>query len=243
MNADNKKLGQFVALGHKALGIDVEDVRSLIELARHVFRISSIETGVAPSVVTALLTKFTDAGRRSPPTAAFSKLVPGRPQSGADGNREKRWRLEVGHKFYAEEIPATLVEVKYILETLSMTGAPVFPPQTIQSAFTWLTGQPVEPGTFRDPIQLIPISFHDFCADRRLIQSGHIYPLDRGGRHEPANAFLMLARSNQLQGNNTLPEMIDLMRHIVQRHNAAPDYVATITPAAETIAGEQVTNP
>jgi hypothetical protein len=54
--------------------------------------------------------------------------------------------------------------------------------------------------------------------DARTIQSGHLHPLDRGGKHEPANAFLMLHRSNQLQGNLTVEELIALMDEIVKRH-------------------------
>ena len=55
--------------------------------------------------------------------------------------------------------------------------------------------------------------------DARTIQSGHLYPLDRGGRHIPQNAFLMLHRSNQLQGNLTLDELVTLMNEIVKRHS------------------------
>jgi hypothetical protein len=42
----------------------------------------------------------------------------------------------------------------------------------------------------------------------------------------------MLARSNQLQGNNTVPEMIALMTEIVQRHQEEPQYFARIAPDA-----------
>jgi hypothetical protein len=42
--------------------------------------------------------------------------------------------------------------------------------------------------------------------------------LDRGGKHEPRNAFLMLPRSNQLQGNMTVDELLALMARILERH-------------------------
>jgi hypothetical protein len=42
--------------------------------------------------------------------------------------------------------------------------------------------------------------------------------LDRDGKHEPKNAFLMLHRSNQLQGNLTLEELVALMEEITKRH-------------------------
>jgi hypothetical protein len=238
MSKAKKHLAEFAHLGRKEEDLTVGDVQSLIELARSVFRYAALDAGVEKRVVTAILTKFCDAGRRSPPTAAFSSILPGRPQSGSDGNRTKRWLLDKEHKFYAEEIPSTLVEVKYILEALSMDNAPRLPTDEARDVFKWLIGHEVMPGAYRDPIQLIPISFTDFCADRRLIQSGHIYPLDRGGRHEPGNAFLMLARSNQLQGNNTVSEMVSLMRSIADRHAAEPDYISRIAPDAHVKAEE-----
>lgn len=48
--------------------------------------------------------------------------------------------------------------------------------------------------------------------------------------HVPSNTFLMLARSNQLQGNLTLDELIGLMRTIVTQHQAAGD----VSPVAIT---------
>lgn len=218
----DKKLIRFTEFGAAGYPDDVASVQQGMELARYVFREAMRDQGRDNKLITAVLTKFTDAGRRSPPTAAFSKLVPGRPQRGSDGNRERRWRLDQGHKFYADEIPATLVEIRYILQALSMENAPPFPAGTIQHSFDWLLGHRVEPGEYLDPIQLIPLDLNDFFANRRSIQSGHIYPLDRGGKHEPRNTFLMLARSNQLQGNNTVPELIDIMRSIVQKHDERP---------------------
>jgi hypothetical protein len=48
-------------------------------------------------------------------------------------------------------------------------------------------------------------------------------PLNRSGKHEPANAFLMLARSNQLQGDLTVDELLNLMEQILLRHHRLPD--------------------
>jgi len=76
-----------------------------------------------------------------------------------------------------------------------------------------------------DPIQLIPISLVEFIRDPKLVQSGHLVPLDRDGKHIPSNTFLMLARSNQIQGNQTVEEMVALMEQIVQRHKARKDHL------------------
>jgi len=170
--------------------------------------------------VTRLTTKLRDAGRRSPPWTPHSNRVPGRPQDGADGNRRLRWLFPVDHKFYADEIQATLVEVKYYLQVLSMTNAPYLPENTIQEKFLWLVKHKVAPGEYKDPIQLIPIDLKLILKDLRNLHSGHLVPLDRGGKHEPKNTFLVLARSNQLQGNLTLDELLALMNRIVTLHNS-----------------------
>lgn len=45
--------------------------------------------------------------------------------------------------------------------------------------------------------------------------------LDRdGGRHVPGNTFLIFSRSNQLQGNMTLNELLTLAARLVERHKA-----------------------
>ncbi len=163
-------------------------------------------------------TKFRDAGRRSPPWRPTSSRVPGRPQDGADGNRRNRWLFKPAHKFYADEITATLVEVRYYLQLLSMNNAPPLPEDSVQESFMWLVDHKVEPSTYLDPIQLIGIDLHEFLEDLRFVQSGHLVPLDRGGKHEPPNSFLMLARSNQLQGNLTLEELLNLMEQILVKH-------------------------
>ncbi|BAU10672.1 hypothetical protein LEP3755_11630 [Leptolyngbya sp. NIES-3755] len=195
--------------------ISEEDVRILIDMVKSFFRKHLLASGYQEKKIKALITKFRDAGRRSAPWKPTSTRVPGRPQDGADGNRQSRWLLPPDHKFYASEVDATLVEIKYFLQTLAMQGAPVLPPNFIQESFHWLLGHSVEPGQYLDPIQLIPIEFQEFINEPRLIQSGHLTPLDRGGRHVPDNTFLMLARSNQIQGNQTLEELLELMERVV----------------------------
>lgn len=201
--------------------IPVEEVRLMITIMTNFIRDHLVRAGHPERNVRAILTKFRDAGRRSPPWKPASARVPGRPQDGADGNRRLRWLFEADHKFYANEIDATLVEVRYYLQTLSMLNAPPLPEDSIQESFIWLTAHPVVPNAYLDPIQLVNIDLNDFVANPRMLHSGHLTPLDRGGRHEPQNAFLILQRSNQLQGNLTLPELLTLMEEIVLRHKAA----------------------
>lgn len=218
----NTSLAQHLALaahlGNAKEGISEEGVRALISIVTAIFRQHVTGAGYNERSVQAVITKFRDAGRRSAPWRPASERVPGRPQDGADGNRRLRWLFSEEHKFFASEIDATLVEVKYYLQTLSMLNAPPLPNNSIQDSFEWLLGHKVLPGKYLDPIQLVQIDFNAFLNDPRLVQSGHFVPLDRGGRTEPSNAFLMLARSNQLQGNLTFDELIALMTDIVTKH-------------------------
>ena len=103
---------------------------------------------------------------------------------------------------------------------MSMENAPPIPYDGIVSGFHWLCGHDIAPGNYLEPIQLIHCDIVDFFNDRRSITSGHLIPLDRGGKHHYQNTFLMPARSNQLQGNLTLDELLDLLKGIVKRHEA-----------------------
>lgn len=198
----------------------VDDVRALIKTVVYWFKDACLKAGYDRKKVTALTTKFRDAGRRSAPWKATSSKVPGLPQDGDDGNRKDRWLLPKDHKFYSSEINATLVEVKYLLQAMSMDGAPISKLFDIGDLFTpWLVEHSVAPGQYIDPVQLIQIEFSDFIATPRNVQSGHLNPLDRGGRHLPDNTFLMLSRSNQLQGNLKVSELLSLMKRIVAEHD------------------------
>lgn len=209
----------FAHVAPKKYRITDDEVRALIKVATYWFRETCLAAGYPERNVRALTTKFRDAGRRSAPWRPASSRVPGRPQDGSDGNRISRWLLPNEHKFYANEIDATLVEVKYMLQAMSMEGAPVSAIFQPGALFTpWLVEHDVSPGEYLDPVQLIPINFGDVIGDPRSIQSGHLVPLDRGGKHHPNNTFLMIARSNQLQGNLKVAELLELMEQIVKRH-------------------------
>ena len=169
--------------------------------------------------IQALLTKFNDAGPRSAPTAAFSKTVAGRPQSGADGNRINRWLLEPGHKQYATECEARLVGTRYILQALSMVGAPSVPMHTIEKSFHWLLGHEIRPGFYLDPVLLIPLVFNEMFENPRMITSGHFVPLSRGNDlHNIRNTFLQSKKSNDLQSDNTLEELLEMISGVLERH-------------------------
>jgi len=209
------QIKKLAALGY---GIKETQARQLVHLVSDLFRTLLISAGHDPRQILRITTKFRDAGRRSAPWKPASSKVPGRPQDGADGNRINRWLMDKDHKFYADEVTATLVEVKYYLQALSMEGAPDLADPELKKAFSWMLEHTIEPGNYEDPIQLVPINLADIVKDASTIQSGHLIPLDRGGKHEPKNAFLMLPRSNQLQGNMTLDELLALMQTIVERH-------------------------
>lgn len=209
------KIQQLAAL---EFNLDGRGAQDLLKAVRGAFREHLVSNGYSKSSLGPLTRKFTDAGRRSPPWEPTSSRVPGRPQDGADGNRRNRWLFPPTHKFYADEATATLVEVRFIGQTLAMQGAPKLPKNTIEESLNWLLDHPIEPGAYVDPIQVLPIELDNFVADPSSVQSGHLTPLDRGGRHEPANTFLMLKGSNALQGNLTVPELLTLLRHILESH-------------------------
>ena len=211
---------RLLELARWGYDIPVEEVRELMRLITRLFRTSMIDMGHNGRDVGRITTKFRDAGRRSPPWRASSSRVPGRPQDGSDGNRRSRWLFNPDHKFYADEVTATLVEVKYYLQALSMDNAPSLSCKGFKDAWGWIVDHPVEPGAYRDPIQLVPIDLNRFVENRRYVESGHLIPLDRGGRHVVSNSFLMIMGSNRLQGNLTMDELLTLMNRIVERHRA-----------------------
>lgn len=210
-----------VALAKKGKEVTVEEVRLLLRRVRSVFTTALREAGFDRDEISKLSAKFRDAGRRSAPWRPTSSLVPGRPQTGADGNRIDRWRLPPDHKFYADEITATLVEIKFFLQALSMDGAPLITDGEFRAVFTpWLLEHEVLPDTYVEPVQLIPVELGEILRDRRRITSGHLVPLDRNGAHVPSNTFLIYGRSNQLQGNMRLDELLTLAAQLVERHKA-----------------------
>ena len=208
-------LDALVRLGAAQENCSEDDVVEMYAAAKSYFRELLVHLPVTK--VNALLTKYNDAGPRSAPWRPVSSRIPGRPQDGRDGNRINRWELPEDHKFYSTKKDGLLVAIKYILQTLSMEGAPVGSPPLSQS-YRWLTGHDVGPGQFRDPVQLVGVSFDEVIENPRLITSGHLLPLDRGGRHVPQNTSLMLKISNDLQGNHTIEELMDLIEGILLRH-------------------------
>ena len=214
----NEELNKLASLAEKKLQADTTEVVQMWRLLKELSNELLLGAGFSQKEVKAMHTKFNDAGRRSAPWKPFSQKVPGRPQDGKDGNRMNRWLFDPSHKQYANEKDATLVQIRYYLQALSMISAPQLPLPKLKTAFQWLAGHVIEPGAYEDPIQLIPIDLMPFLKEPRSINSGHLVPLDRGGRHVPENAFLMLHRSNQMQGNMSVKELIELMVQIVQRH-------------------------
>ena len=195
------------------------DARRLITIWPDLFRKLLIANGVEARRVTRLTTKFRDAGRRSPPWKPGSETGNRRPQDGADGNRRTRWLFEKDHKFFADEVTATLTEVRYFLQTLSMKGAPQIPGKRLETEFMTILGHPLKPGMFLDPIQKIPVEFREFVNNPRYIESGHYVPLGKGGRHTPDNATLMLRDSNRLQADLTVDELLGIMAAILERQD------------------------
>ncbi len=212
------RLALLKELAKKKDNVSAKQVRKMIQAITSFTTDHLTAGGFAQANIRKICTKLRDAGRRSPPWRPASSRVPGRPQDGADGNRRLRWLFEPKHEFYAGEVTATLVEIKYYLELLSMKDAPPLPKDTIQDCFLWLTGHKIEPGAYLDPIQLVPIELQKFVNNRRYVESGHLIPHVQNGRHEPKNAFLYLRDSNRLQGDLTVTELLEFMERILKKH-------------------------
>ena len=205
-------------LGALGPSMSDSDVDALMERVPNVFRgVVSTDHRFTAKQRKAIVTKFHDSGRRSPPTRSFSSIGPGRPQTGADGNRISRWLLPSDQRYYATKRDAQLVEIKYFLQALSFEGAPPIEDVELRTAFFWLLDHEVSPGAYLDPIMRRPFEFEAFMASPRIVTSGHFVPLARGGRHEPANTFLMLDRSNTLQSDLKFGEFLALIDDIVRR--------------------------
>lgn len=207
-------------LGELGEAMNDGEVTRLLETCIQTFRLVCKQASVPSRHISGVVAKFRDAGRRSPPTIVFSSVGPGRPQNAADGNRTNRWLLPGDHKFFATKRDAELVEIRFYLQTLSMSGSPLSGPQSLRTAFTWLLGHDLAPGAYVDPIMLIDIEFDEFIEDRRRVESGHYIPLARGGRHLYDNTFLMLKRSNAMQSDLTFDELLALIDDILRRQAA-----------------------
>jgi hypothetical protein len=208
---------EVVELGERGDSMTDADVDALMERIPKLFRRLCVDAGLPKKQVTAVVTKFRDSGRRSPPTAVFSSVGPGRPQNADDGNRANRWALPSDHKYYAPMREAKLVEIKYFLQSLCFVDAPEVPNPDARDAFAWLLGHELTPGAYLDPIMLRAMNFKAFLNFPRLATSGHLVPLARGGRHEPSNTFLMLDRSNTLQNDLTFDEFFALVDDVLTR--------------------------
>ena len=210
---------RMIQCGAAGTDVTADDAEKLYEAARNLFRVTLLESGYERRGIDAILTKINDAGPRSAPTAAFSKVKPGRPQSGADGNRINRCLLPKDHKQYASKREARLVGVRYILQALSMQNAPEVPGNPLAEAFVWLVGHEVRPGEYLDPVMLLPIDFGELFAEPRSVTSGHLIPLSHDdGFHTIDNTFLQLKKSNDLQGDNAVVELLEMLEGILKRH-------------------------
>lgn len=206
--------------------IPTEKIQLLYQATRRLIQLHLKQAKIEPKKISAITTKVNDSGPRSAPWQAYSSQVPGRPQDGQDGNRINRWELPKSHKFFATEVNAKLVGVKYFFQILSMKNAPPLPPNTIQQNFNWLLYHPIIseqyhpiiPGKYIDPIQLTPLDFETLINSPREIESGHLTPLDRGGRHIPDNAFLMGRASNRIQNNMTIEELLQWLEEVLRRY-------------------------
>ncbi len=194
------------------------DAKELLMKVRKLLKDSLTEHGFESRVIEAILRKFNDSGRRSPPWQQGNEDGHRRPQDGADGNRQNRWLFPEDHPYYATQSMGCMVEIKFVLQTFSMINIPNLPSDVLTNSFTGLLGHELSPGQFLDPLTGGQINFAEFAIDRRYLESGHINPHGRGGRHDYNNATLMLRDSNRQQADLTIDECIENMAIILRNH-------------------------
>lgn len=209
----------------------VEEVRRLIVMVTEIFSRTTIDAGFEKDPINKIITKFRDGGRRSPPWQPGSETGARRPQDGADGNRQSRWLFAPTHRYYADEITATMTEVRYFLQALSMSESPPLLDGSLDDPASVLLRHEFGPERFLDPIQVVPISLVAFADNRRYVEVGHIVPIGRGGKHNPENATLMLRESNRMQNDMTIPEFMTMIKGILERNGYS---VTELTPVSPT---------
>jgi hypothetical protein len=91
---------EVAGLAEDPASLSVQQAQDLLKGVRAVYRVVMLDAGHDAREVRKLAAKPRDAGRRSAPWRAFSKRVAGRPQDGADGNRQKRWFLSYTQKLW-----------------------------------------------------------------------------------------------------------------------------------------------
>lgn len=185
---------------------------------RKLFKSVLLQAGIDETVLKSILTKFTDSGRRSAPWRDGSETGHRRPQDGADGNRQNRWLFDPAHEYYATKSMGCLVEIRFILQTLCMQNSPQLPSDILKDSFNGILGHDLTPGKFLDPLTKESPDFNEFVRDRRYIESGHVIPHARSGKHNYKNATLMLRDSNRQQADYTIDECIQNMALVLSNH-------------------------
>jgi len=195
-----------------------DDAYEILMKVRKLFKSILLQARIDETVLKSILTKFTDSGRRSAPWRDGSETGHRRPQDGADGNRQNRWLFDPAHEYYATKSMGSLVEIRFILQTLCMQNAPQLPSDTLKDSFNGILGHELLPGKFLEPLTKESPDFNEFVNDRRYIESGHVIPHARDGRHNYNNATLMLRDSNRQQADFTIDECVEKMKRILSNH-------------------------
>ncbi|MCH7969308.1 MAG: hypothetical protein IH841_08720 [Thaumarchaeota archaeon] len=194
------------------------DAYEILMESRKLFKGFLLFNGIKERIVDSMLRKFNDAGRRSPPWLAGSQTGNRRPQDGADGNRRNRWLFPKTHDYYATKSMGCLVELRFVLQTLSMLNAPKLPSEILKNSFVTILQHELMPRNFLDPLTKQSPDFNKFVKDRRYIESGHVVPHAKSGKHNYKNATLMLRDSNRQQADYTIDECIRNMVLVLSNH-------------------------
>ena len=138
-------------------------------------------------------------------------------------NRDRRWNLDPTDPQYGTELDCQLIYARLLAEILTFTGAPRVDDQTSTLAERYLR-RPIEAGKYRDPLTLEQIPYGRVRAEAvtpqvgiASIHIGHSDPTKRP-RHTPGNVMWRTARSNLIQGNQTLRQARAELLRLIARY-------------------------
>jgi hypothetical protein len=139
-------------------------------------------------------------------------------------NRDYRWATWVNSGQFAARTECYAVELELLSQILEFEGAPIIDAARRTEVEQHL-GRPLAIGARRCLITGVPMKYADFivattnpAAGKSPYHVGHLSPLTRGGKHEQSNVVWMTEQGNRIQGNDTLDEIVSLLKIAAQYH-------------------------
>lgn len=142
-------------------------------------------------------------------------------------NRDYRWATWTTSEQFASRTECYAVELELLAQILEFEGAPVLVDATRKEVELHL-GRPLTLDHRHCAITGVRLRYSDFitavtapAAGKSPYHVGHLVPLTRGGKHEKSNVVWMTEQGNRIQGNDTLDEIVALIKTAADFHRGA----------------------